>query len=248
MICKEYGKENDKIIIFLHGGGLAEWNFHKVALLLEDCYHIIIPVLNGHGDSDTPFTTIENNAQNIIDYIDKNFSGKVFAICGLSLGGQILAEILSQRKTICDYAVIESAVVIPMKITKFLTGPAVSISYPLIKKKWFSRLQFKRLKINDEYYENYYAHSCKISKNSMINFLNANASYSLKAHISDTKSKVLILVGEKENRIVKKSAFKLNKAINGSKLMILKGLYHGQLSLNNPYDYVDIFKNFISDK
>lgn len=34
---------------------------------------------------------------------------------GLSLGGQILLEILSQRKDICKYAIVESVLVIPSK-------------------------------------------------------------------------------------------------------------------------------------
>ncbi|MEG1945453.1 MAG: alpha/beta hydrolase, partial [Oscillospiraceae bacterium] len=81
--------------------------------ILKENYHVVLPVLDGHADSDTPFTTIENNAKELINYIDRNFHGTIFTIGGLSLGGQILVEMLSQRSDICKYAVIESALVVP---------------------------------------------------------------------------------------------------------------------------------------
>ena len=39
----EYGKENDNIILLLHGGGLSWWNYEEVAKSLQDDYHIILP-------------------------------------------------------------------------------------------------------------------------------------------------------------------------------------------------------------
>ncbi|MEG1579397.1 MAG: alpha/beta hydrolase, partial [Oscillospiraceae bacterium] len=103
----EYGEQNSKVIMLLHGGGLSWWNYRDEANLLKENYHVVLPMLDGHADSDTPFTTIENNAKELIDYIDQNFHGAILAIGGLSLGGQILVEMLSQRNDICKYAVIE---------------------------------------------------------------------------------------------------------------------------------------------
>ena len=73
----EYGKENKKIIILLHGGGLSWWNYQEVASYLQKDYHVILPILDGHADSNRDFTSIEDNAIEIIDYIDQNFNGKV---------------------------------------------------------------------------------------------------------------------------------------------------------------------------
>lgn len=57
--------------------------------------------------------TIEHNAARVIDFIDIHFGGSVLLMGGLSLGGQILLEILAQRKDICRYAFIESVLVVP---------------------------------------------------------------------------------------------------------------------------------------
>ena len=43
----EYGKENQDVIMLLHGGGLAPWNYKEEAEQLEDKFHILVPVLDG---------------------------------------------------------------------------------------------------------------------------------------------------------------------------------------------------------
>ena len=48
--------------------------------------------------SNRNFTTIENDADEIIAYIDENFHGKIFMLLGLSLGGQILTDILKSMR------------------------------------------------------------------------------------------------------------------------------------------------------
>ena len=117
MRTQEFGQQNPDIIMLLHGGGLSWWNYREVAKILSAQYHVVVPVLDGHADSDAPFTTIEENATRLISYIDTHFGGHILAISGLSLGGQVAVEMLSQRKGICQYTLIESALVKPAKLT-----------------------------------------------------------------------------------------------------------------------------------
>ncbi|MBQ9612737.1 MAG: alpha/beta hydrolase, partial [Lachnospiraceae bacterium] len=82
----EYGKQNSDIIILLHGGGLSWWNYRAEAELLSDRYHVVLPILDGHADSDADFVSIEKNADRIISFIDKEYSSSILLIGGLSLG------------------------------------------------------------------------------------------------------------------------------------------------------------------
>ena len=129
MKYKEFGNENAETVILLHGGGLSWWNYRDEAWLLQSEYRLILPILDGHAGSDRHFTSIEDNAAEIISFIDENLGGRVLLIGGLSLGGQILLEILSRRGDICRYAVAESASVIPSRLTHALVGPAFGGSY-----------------------------------------------------------------------------------------------------------------------
>ena len=241
----EYGLTKNETVIFLHGGGLAPWNYCDIAEQLKDRFYIIIHVLDGHNGSDTDFTTIENNADEIIHYVDENFCGNIFMICGLSLGGQILTEILAKRKDICRYAIIESTLVIPMKRTYAFIQPFFSICYPLIKKRWFARLQFKTLHIKENLFEDYYKDSAAISKENMIAFLKANSDYKLKESIKESQARVLVLVGSKESKIMKKSAEIMYEQIPNASLEVLPGYYHGDLSINHAFEYIQKIDDFI---
>ena len=170
----EYGKQYNDIIMLLHGGGLSWWNYRAEAELLGDRYHVVLPILDGHAESDHDFTSIEENASRIIAFIDSEYGGSVLLIGGLSLGAQVLTEMLSQREDICRYAIVESASVIPSRITNVLIEPAFASSYGLIRRKWFAKMQFQYLRIRDELFEEYYRDTAKINKSNVIAFLKAN--------------------------------------------------------------------------
>ena len=243
----EYGKENNDVILLLHGGGLSWWNYEEVAKALQKDYHIILPILDGHAKSDRPFTTIEDNAAEIIEYIDTHLEGCVLLMGGLSLGGQILLEILAQRKDICKNAIIESVLVRPSKLIHSMIQPAFGSCYGLIQYKWFSKLQFKSLKIRDDLFEFYYKDTCNISKKDMIAFLQANSLYSLKKSIKDCTSKVHVFVGEKENAAMQKSAKMIYQASKESVLQVLPGWYHGEFSINHGSVYANKIREIIGE-
>ena len=240
----EFGKQNSDVILLLHGGGLSWWNYREVAQKLAVQYHVVLPVLDGHADSDTPFTTIEENAARLISYIDTHLGGQVLAIGGLSLGGQIAVEMLSQRKNICRYAFLESTLVKPMKLTAALIGPTFGMSYGLIKQRWFARLQADYLGIPKDLFEDYYRDTCAISKADMIVFLQANSTYEMKPNLAETTAKVKIVAGAKEQKGILDSAKLLHNSIPGSGLEILPGLRHGDLSINQPKQYVQMLKEW----
>ena len=243
----EFGQQNPDVVMLLHGGGLSWWNYREVAKRLAERYHVILPVLDGHADSDAPFTTIEDNAARLISYIDAHFGGQVLLLGGLSLGGQIAVEMLSQRKDICRYALIESALVKPSKLTAAMIGPAFGMSYGLIKQKWFAKLQADYLGIPKPLFDDYFRDTCALSKVDMIAFLKANSLYTIKPGLSETTAKTKIVAGAKESKSIRDSAKLLREAIPGSRMEILPGLRHGDLSINKPEQYVKILTDWIKE-
>ncbi len=244
----EYGKEHNEVIVLLHGGGLSWWNYREVAENLSSDYRVILPILDGHAKSNCDFTSIEENAARIIKFIDEQFGGSVLLIGGLSLGGQIVLEILSQKKNICQYALIESALVVPSKFTYAMIKPAFGSCYGLIKHRWFSMLQFKSLKIKQELFEDYFRDTCGITKSNMIAFLEANALYSIKPSAADCSAKPYVFVGGKENRAMRKSAKIIHEKLQGSLLQVLPQMYHGEFSINRAEDYASTVRKIVTNK
>ncbi|MCR5092661.1 MAG: alpha/beta hydrolase [Lachnospiraceae bacterium] len=246
MRIKEYGTDQKDTILLLHGGGLSWWNYREAAELLQDKYHVILPILDGHAGSDRPFTTIEENASEIISFIDEKLSGSVLLIGGLSLGGQILLDMLSQRKDICSYALVESAAVIPSKLTNKLIAPTFGSCYGLISRRGFARLQFQSLHIRPDLFEDYYRDTCRIKKQDMIAFLKANTAYSMKDTFRESSAGIHVYFGEKETREILRSAETICRMHPSCKLHRLKGLRHGEFSINHADQYARAIRKIVN--
>ena len=244
MTVVDFGKQHTDTVLLLHGGGLSWWNYREVAKLLEKDYHVILPVLDGHAGSNAAFTTIADNAARLISYIDTHFGGQVAVLGGLSLGGQVALEILSQRPGICRYALIESTLAKPSKLTAALIGPTFGMSYGLIKQKWFARMQAAYLGIPNTLFEDYYRDTCAITKADMITFLQANSTYKIKPALAETTAKVKLVAGANEQKNILNSGKLIHNAIPGSDLEFLPGLRHGDLSINHPERYVQMLKEW----
>ncbi len=248
VLFKKFGDPLKPVIVLLHGGGLSWWSYKNIIELLKNSFYIITPVLDGFGeDFKNTFVSIEDSAQKIIKFIKDNFNGSVYAICGLSIGAQILVEILSLENDITKKACIESALVIPMKFTKAMTIPMYTVSYGLVKLRSFAKFQAKYLFIPSDMLEEYYNDSSKVSKESLINMSLSNASYSIKKDLKDTNAHVLIMCGEKELKVIKKSCEILHKTIQGSKLIVIPKMKHGEISLRYPDKYVGIIITFFNE-
>ena len=245
MRFQEYGAGRKDAVILLHGGGLSWWNYREEAELLQDEFHVILPILDGHAGSDRPFTSIEENASGIISFIDEHLGGRALLIGGLSLGGQILLEMLSQRKDICACALVESAAVIPSRLTNALIAPAFGCSYGLIRKRSFARLQFQSLHMKPDLFEEYYRDTCRIQKQDMIAFLKANTSYALKDAFRDTSAEVHVYAGARETREILNSAEAVCRMHPSCRLHRLDGLRHGEFSINHADRYADAVRQII---
>lgn len=248
MLVKEFGTQNKEVLILLHGGGLSWWNYQEATKLLAEQYHVVLPVLDGHGGSEVPFHSIEENARHIFAMIKERFSGRVAAIAGVSLGGQIAAELLSMHPEVCRFALLESTLVKPMALTYRLIKPTYEVSYGMIQQKWFAKLQADYLGIPKDLFEDYFQDTCKISKTDMIAFLEANSNYKIKAGLSKTRAKVLILAGSREIRQIRDSAVVLQNTIPNSQMKILPGYRHGEFSLNHPAEFAALLSAGLDTK
>lgn len=243
----EYGKEHTEVIILLHGGGLSWWNYREAAENLAADYRVILPILDGHAQSDSDFTGIEENAARIIGWIERELEGSVLLIGGLSLGGQIALEILSRKQDICRFALIESAMVIPSPWTHAMIGPAFGSCYGLIRHRWFSKLQCRSLRIPQALFEDYFRDTCGISKENMIAFLQANTLYRIRDSLADCGAKSCVLVGERENKAMRKSAQAISGVLANSTLRVLPRLHHGEFSLRYADDYAATVREMLAE-
>lgn len=245
----ELGEPENPVVILLHGGGLSWWSVEEPARLLQGRYRVVMPIIDGHGEEgETEFSGVEDSAEKLLRFIDRSCGGRVFALCGLSLGAQIAAEVLAARPEIAEYAVLESALM--------RTGHArgkrrpewlVRFFYGLTRRRCFAKLRAKSLSIPDSLFEPYFRDTRRITLRSFGNLLESSGNYRPPASLQNTKAKVLILAGSRESAEIKLSAGFLKKRIPKSRLVIAQNRRRGELSIAQSGEYTQLLERWFSE-
>lgn len=247
MEFKIYKNKNKPLFVYIHGECLSSFSFKKEVDELKKDYTILLPVLNEQSENHSGFTTIQDAATSIIEYIEQNYDGHVQVLAGFSLGGQIVAEILAKRPDFSEYIMIESVMMKPKKIHSWSDFAAVHLN-SLAKNKFFNSFMYYT-KFNDDFaLEEYYKNYKVMSKETVRNELYATYHYEMPSGLEKVQGKVAILVGQREKKIVKESANLLHEAMPHAQIFVLQNYTHGAFSLGHPQEYIRFVKSWIQEK
>ncbi len=247
MKFKTFGDAKSPAIVLLHGGGLSWWAYQPVVDALQAEYHLVLPVIDGHGeDGETAFISIEDSAAKLIAYIDAELGREVLLIGGLSLGAQIAVELLSRRPQMAKHALIESALVYPIPGSGLL-AQASGWAHGLVKQRWFARAQAKSLALPEKLFELYYEDSQRVSKESLLNISQSNGNYALKEDLlRHSRAKALVVAGARELEIMRRSARRLSEVLPLSELYLAPKMGHGEFSLLHSQEYVQRLRDLLA--
>ncbi|QRG86258.1 alpha/beta fold hydrolase [Bulleidia sp. zg-1006] len=252
----EFGDKKFPHILLIHGGGNSWWTYLRQARILSDQFHVILPTLDGHGEEyQKDYISTEKSAQQIMDYIKNNCNGKLFAIGGVSLGGQIAIELLSLDSDIAQKAIIDGSICIPQPNLSRISTIIVKIFGKLMFSKSAGKIQLslmKKMYPNMAYPEeigNYYMEDMpRLPMKTLIKMYETYmGTYRLKESITENKAQVLYIYGEKEMRCVKESAKLFQKMHPACILYEAKGYNHGYLSAYLPLEWIQPVNPFLTN-
>ena len=104
MKIEEYGKENDKIIVMLHGAHFIH-SFGR-QYVLANRYHIVVPHIMGFGaESNKTFNT-EACVKELAQFIGT--LGKKVTLVGFSLGAQLALKLVSEYEHLFNAVIVVS--------------------------------------------------------------------------------------------------------------------------------------------
>lgn len=96
----EFGKENKETIMCLPGNFMTHRQFEKIVPMLENNYHVITVSFDGYDETgETVYTTAEEQANKLADFICEKLDSKIDLVYAESLGS-IPASFLTQNKKI----------------------------------------------------------------------------------------------------------------------------------------------------
>lgn len=124
MNVHEFGKENKSIILLIHPS-LVKWDYFEYVIpILEKKYHLIVPALPGYDfEDDSDFTSVEEIASEIGQWLkDKGYT-HLYAVYGCSMGGSIALMITIEQAVRIDHCVMDGGITpyqLPWIITRFI--------------------------------------------------------------------------------------------------------------------------------
>lgn len=104
MKVEEYGKENEKTIVMLHGAHFVHTFGRQYSLSKE--YHIVVPHIMGFGNNTDKAFQTEECIKELADYI-KTLNKKVMLV-GFSLGAQLAFKLVSEYEELFESSIIVS--------------------------------------------------------------------------------------------------------------------------------------------
>ena len=115
MDFKIFGKKGAPTLMLIPGLGVSYEIFIPLIRLLEDRFHIIAVQVDGFTlGRRTEFTSVKDQAIQTINYIKENFGGSVDVAYGVSLGGQILSQMMERNEVNIGHAIMDAAPLLPL--------------------------------------------------------------------------------------------------------------------------------------
>lgn len=221
------------MIVLIHGM-LTPWQiWEDAADFFSGDYYVVVPELNGHTEDEiSEFVSVEDEAEQIRQYLMKHFKGRVYALCGLSMGGRIAATLAGMQDVHFDCLVLDGA---PLQKMPMLLVSIMKNSYIHIINKSKQRdpkviESCKKDFLPERYLDVFLKVADHIQEQSVRNIMDSVFSrFDYKAYSKE--SRILFMHGTKGNEMAAaKSAVNLKKMNPQTEIRCFDGYAHAQLA------------------
>lgn len=115
MNFRTFGSENAPTLLLIPGLGVSYEIFLPLIRLTEETFRVIAVEVDGFIlGKHTRFTSVDDQAAQVIGYVRKHYTGHLDCAYGLSLGGKILSRMLERNELTIDHAILDAAPLLPL--------------------------------------------------------------------------------------------------------------------------------------
>jgi pimeloyl-ACP methyl ester carboxylesterase len=251
MVFHTFGSKENSVAVLIHGM-LTPWQIwgNAVEHLPKD-YYLIVPELDAHTeDEPSDFSSVEEEAWKIKEYILENTDGNISLLCGLSMGGRIAAILAGLPGITVDNLVLDGAPLLSMP--NFMIG-IMKKNYKMIIDKSKKRdpgilESCKRDFLPEKHIPDYLKIADNMEEKSINNILDSVFSaFEIKKY--ENVRRILFLHGTKGNESVSKKAAKKMKEINPqTEIKCFKGYKHAELLCFKEEEWIATVQDWLTSK
>ena len=229
MEMKEFGCNNEKKILLIHGAGATYKMWTAQIEVLEKEYHLYVPTLNGHViGQNKEYIAPPQEARDIVEWFEKHDIKKIDMIAGASLGAYVASEVLRLRPDFAEYALIES-------LKCYHYGSIMTQIFSVLGEKMLRKAAGVEGIMDGSYQKEYISDDMKyvlsnMTKTSLHNVLLTAANYRVPEGERKITAKTLIVYGSKEEKLCKKNTEIFKKKIVECKCHVIAPHDYSHLS------------------
>ena len=242
MNFKTFGKDGAPVLMLIPGLGVSYEIFLPLINMLKDRFSIVAVEVDGFTCGiHTEFTSIDDQARQIIEYINGHQSGSICCAYGLSLGGKILSRVLERDEVTIEHSVLDAAPLLPLP--KWLVGP---LRYLQAGNVWscYHWTGFWRWVFHSHYFDVLLDECRKVFPYGGTKaVLDGYKSVYTNRLESIPQVDIHFWYGTKEAFVAKAQAKHLKYLCPNTQIRIFKKMNHGQLLVDRPEEVADLIRN-----
>ena len=219
--------------MLIPGLGVSYEIFLPLIELVQDRFHVIAVEVDGFTlDRYTEFTSVDDQARQIVEYVREHHGAHLKVAYGLSLGGKILSRVLERNELVIDHAVLDAAPLLPLP--RWLVGP---LRYLQCANVWtcYHWTGFWRWVLRSHYFDVLLDECRKVYPfGGSKAVLDGYKSVYTNRLESISGSDIHYWYGTQEAFVAKPQTKHLKELCPGVHIEVFKGLNHGQLLVDHP--------------
>ena len=245
----EFGQENEKSLVMIHGACMSWDMFQDSIDDLKADFHIFAVAVPGHDlTTDEEFTTVEEIADRIETELISRGLHDIDVLYGLSMGGGFVIRMLADNRLPVNHAVIDAGITpyeLPRPITRLiLLRDFLMTEWGKHSKKALS-LAFPPEKYTQEGIDYMYEVMRYMSARTIWRVFDSTDNYAMPATFPRLETRIEYWYGQDERKARKLDIAWVKKHIPDVRFREIPGMDHGQYALMRPKQFADDLRSIL---
>lgn len=252
MLINEFGKENEKSIVMIHGLSMS-WDMMKEAIdLLKEKYHVLAIAVPGMDlNEDNEFTSVEQIASEIEDALFQKGISNVNCIYGLSMGGALALRMLADNKVYFENAIMDGGITpyeLPYLQTRLILGNDVCMTLLARASKKLLSYAFPVEDYSQKAVDQMHTMLMHMSIKTIMHSYDSTDNFAMPQIFPHIDTIIQYWYGEKEKKDRKLDIQYIQKHIPGVQFREIEGMRHGQYVIAHAKEFVMDIQNILESE